>query len=294
MRTGIPSVTAAGVSLLRGLSSLPGAPFDTANDRSMRALYSRVGLRALDAAGVVTGRAPRAHLALRALSLGLLDHVALRTLAIDTALRAELALGAAQVVVLGAGLDARAWRMHELSRAVVYEVDHPATAPLKRSRTSEHRALAREVRYVTIDFERERLDDALGAAAHDPAQRTVWIWEGVTPYLAPEATAATLQVIGARSAPGSLALVTYCTTAPVNVPAALVPPVLAAFSILGEPLRGRMEPAVIARMAEAAGLGVENDTGGRDWAARSLRGVPFPILIHERLLALRAASTPVA
>lgn len=287
MRAGIPSITAAGVSLLRGLSSLPGAPFDTANDRSMRALHTPLGRGALRVAGVLTSRAPGVHLWLRALSLGLLDHVALRTLAIDEALRAELARGVEQVVVLGAGLDARAWRMPELAGAVVYEVDHPATAPLKRARTTGRPALAREARFVTVDFERERVDEALAAAGHDVTRPTAWIWEGVTPYLAPEALTATLEVVAARSATGSLALVTYCTPEAVNVPSPIVLPVLAAFSLLGEPLRGRIAPDAIAAVAARLGLGVEHDTGARDWAARSLRGAPFPIVIHERLLALR-------
>lgn len=287
MRAGLPSTTAAGVSLLRGLASLPGSPFDTANDRSLRALYPRAASLAMDAVGFVTARSPRTHTALRAASLGLLDHVALRTLALDAALRAELARGTSQLVVLGAGLDARAWRMPELRDTVVLEVDHPSTASLKRSRAKGHRALAKDVRFVTIDFEREHLGEALHAGGHDPHRPTVWIWEGVTPYLAHEATAATLEVIGERSAAGSLALVTYCTPEAVNAPGVLLPAVLAGFSVLGEPLRGRMSPAEIARLAGVASLEVESDTGGRDWAAKSLRGKPSPILIEERIVALR-------
>src|SRR4051794_10736238 len=48
--------------------------------------------------------------------------MAARTMAIDDATRAA---DAPQVVILGAGLDGRAWRMAELAGAVVFEVDHP-------------------------------------------------------------------------------------------------------------------------------------------------------------------------
>src|SRR5690242_11362643 len=45
-----------------------------------------------------------------------------RTIFIDAAIREARAT---QVVILGAGLDGRAWRMPELREAVVFEVDHP-------------------------------------------------------------------------------------------------------------------------------------------------------------------------
>ena len=51
-----------------------------------------------------------------------------RTVAIDEAIREH---DAAQLVILGAGLDARAWRMSELAHVTVFEVDH-----LPRSGTS--------------------------------------------------------------------------------------------------------------------------------------------------------------
>jgi len=57
-----------------------------------------------------------------------------RTLAIDDAVREH---GAAQVVVLGAGLDARAWRMPELAQAIVFEVDHPASQRDKQRRLGD-------------------------------------------------------------------------------------------------------------------------------------------------------------
>src|SRR5580693_3657243 len=63
---------------------------------------------------------------LRRLWSGWFDVLPLRTLAIDAELRAAIGRGAAQVVILGAGLDGRAWRMPELAQASLFEVDHPA------------------------------------------------------------------------------------------------------------------------------------------------------------------------
>src|SRR5688572_10057555 len=132
MREGLPSLTAAAVSLCRVSASLPGSKIDFVNDRGMRALAPRSAQRAFDALGTLTARWPRIHDVIAAPTAGLLVHVALRTAAIDAAIRDEAERGLPQLVILGAGLDARAYRMPELGASVVYEVDFPATQELKR------------------------------------------------------------------------------------------------------------------------------------------------------------------
>src|SRR3954449_2381478 len=87
-----------------------------------------------------------------------------RTLAIDAAVRT---VGSPQVVILGAGLDGRAWRMPELRDVIVFEVDHPDSQRDKQARVGALTQAAREVRFVAVDFERDRLEDALAKAGHD-------------------------------------------------------------------------------------------------------------------------------
>ena len=53
-----------------------------------------------------------------------------RTVAVDQAVTAA---GAPQLVVVGAGLDSRAWRLPVLASSTVYLVDHPARSPTRRS-----------------------------------------------------------------------------------------------------------------------------------------------------------------
>jgi methyltransferase (TIGR00027 family) len=103
-----------------------------------------------------------------------------RTIAIDEAVRAR---PAPQVVILGAGLDARAWRMKELAGVDVFEVDHPASQQDKRDWIGDQVPLAGSLRYVPVDLTRDRLDAALTEAGHQPSAPTTWIWEGVVPYL---------------------------------------------------------------------------------------------------------------
>ena len=130
-----------------------------------------------------------------------------RTVAIDAAI-AEHAAG--QVVILGAGLDGRAWRMPELAAAYVCEVDQPASQGEKKDRAAALPA-QRAPHYVPVDFGRDPLGQALAAGGHDAARPTTWVWEGVVPYLTPAQVTATVAEIAAASAPGSRLIVNYQT-----------------------------------------------------------------------------------
>lgn len=134
-----------------------------------------------------------------------------RTRGMDAMLLEELAAGAEQLIVLGAGLDSRPYRLaDELRCATVYEVDHPTTAAYKRERV---RAVVGDpppnVRYVTVDFDHDDLAAALGTSGFDPRTRAVVIWSGVAPYLDDGAVAATLDWF-AGLAPTSAIVFDYC------------------------------------------------------------------------------------
>jgi methyltransferase (TIGR00027 family) len=173
-----------------------------------------------------------------------------RTVAIDDAVREAKA---PQLVILGAGLDGRAWRMAELADVLVYEVDHPDSQHVKRERAACLRSLARELRFVPVDFTRDRLGDALAAAGHDPALPTTWIWEGVVMYLERADIAATLGALRARSAPGSRLVVTYHSPALALWLGALL------VRRLGEPFRSNFSPAEFRALLAQHGFEVLQD-----------------------------------
>jgi methyltransferase (TIGR00027 family) len=129
-----------------------------------------------------------------------------RTIAIDEAVRGR---PTPQVVILGAGLDGRAWRMPELAGATVFEVDHPASQRDKVRRVGDFPAKAKRVGYVAVDLAAERLGAALEAAGFDAAAETTWVWEGVVPYLTADEVRATVAQVAALSAPGSQLVVNY-------------------------------------------------------------------------------------
>lgn len=101
-----------------------------------------------------------------------------RTISIDDAIREH---AADQVVILGAGLDGRAWRMSELARATVFEVDHPASQRDKLRRVGGLVPTAGRVVPVAVDLASAHLGPALEGAGFDRRTVTTWVWEGVVP-----------------------------------------------------------------------------------------------------------------
>ena len=131
-----------------------------------------------------------------------------RTRLIDDWASDEVAAGAQQVLILGAGFDSRAWRLPAFRDLPVFEVDHPATSAVKRKQIEELGASTSRVTFVPIDFDLERLSDTLLSAGFQADRRTLVIWEGVTNYLTAEAVDSTLRWVGAL-AEGSRLIFTY-------------------------------------------------------------------------------------
>lgn len=173
-----------------------------------------------------------------------------RTVVIDDAVREAKHR---QLVILGAGLDGRAWRMRELEDVTVFEVDHPNTQRVKKERLASLTPSANDVRFVAVDFTRDSLDAELARAGHDPKRPTTWIWEGVVMYLTPADVEATLRVIAARSAKGSRLAANYHSFG------VLYHVIGAAVRLLGEPLRSRYTPETWRRAVERFGFRVRSD-----------------------------------
>jgi methyltransferase (TIGR00027 family) len=156
-----------------------------------------------------------------------------RTVAIDDAIREA---GHGQVVILGAGLDSRPWRLAELDRAVLFVVDHPASQADARRRSAGLTPVCRRLELVAVDLSSDSLDRALGEASHDRSVPTTWIWEGVVPYLTAPEVEATLAALEARSAAGSVLVVQYQARAWLNVLARRLSGLTARLARLDNPL----------------------------------------------------------
>jgi methyltransferase (TIGR00027 family) len=113
------------------------------------------------------------------------------------------------VVILGAGLDTRAYRLTRQIRKPVFEVDLPVNIARKaRTVRKVLGELPLSVRLVALNFERDDLLTALAEHGYRTDYRVFFVWEGVTQYLTEQAVRTTLE--GLRpTAPGSRIVFTY-------------------------------------------------------------------------------------
>ncbi|SEG93153.1 methyltransferase, TIGR00027 family [Actinacidiphila yanglinensis] len=101
----------------------------------------------------------------------------------DFLLRSVRAAGARQVVLLGAGLDTRAFRLDWPAGCVVHEIDRAGVLAFKHQVLGALSATPKATR-VPIPFDlRDDWAGALTGAGFDPAAPSVWLAEGLLFYL---------------------------------------------------------------------------------------------------------------
>lgn len=224
-------------------------------------------------------------------------YVNARTHHIDALMIEEVERGATQVVNLGAGFDSRAYRFNERFPQIrFFELDLPATIAAKRERV--RRMLGEvpdRVVLVATDFNTHPMADVLRSAGYDPAQRTFFIWEGVTMYLPEPANRATLRFIRSGSAPGSSVVYDYILDAAYREDGAGLYGARGsaiAAATRGEPFLFGWSQSGAAAYAAAHGLTVESDLGPAELTARYLirsdgrpdgRMAEFLRIIHARI-----------
>ena len=193
-------VTAQGLAAIRAVESSKPLEQRICYDPLARRLVSPVFyLLAKLFAGYGEWRAP-----------GTTGFLVARARCIDDCLQACLDSGIDQLVILGAGLDSRAYRFEQLRDHVkVFEVDHPATQQAKRRRLRKvFGELPGHVAFVPIDFNADGLE-RLFDFGYDKQCKTLFIWEGVTYYLTVEAVDRTLDFVGSNSRNGSSIIFDY-------------------------------------------------------------------------------------
>src|SRR5437773_4766889 len=111
--------------------------------------------------------------------------------------------GVRQYVSLGAGLDTFAYR-NSFPLLRVFEVDHPATQAWKRSCLEKAAIpIPASVTFVSVDFERQMMTDALRQSGFKSDELTFVSWLGVTGYLSQEAVISVLSSIVSSMRVGS-------------------------------------------------------------------------------------------
>lgn len=264
------SVTARFVAACRGLGSLL--------PDSARLVEDPFGARVLGGAlASAVGALARAPMPLRLLvwaplwpMLPWTLYMQVRTRVLDDALRVFVARGGRQLVILGAGFDARGWRLQsDLRGATVFEVDHPATHAAKRALFGDDGA----VRALAWDFECEgtrALPERLASIGHDAAEPSFTIWEGVTMYLTPEAFDSTLDAVQRYSAAGSGLAFNYVERSLIDRPSIPARVVATVVRAVGEPFKLGFAPDELCERLAKKGFRVHEDRELSDIAGELL------------------------
>jgi methyltransferase (TIGR00027 family) len=167
-----------------------------------------------------------------------------------------------QLVILGAGFDTRCYRLPPSLQVRCFEVDAAPTQTFKLQMLDRARIDARQVVFVSADFERDDWLARLLDSGFDPTRRTFFLWESVTMYLDPQAVESTLRRI-ASTAPGSAVAFDYFSTELLQRRSLLWSYARGVLRLIGEPfgtfgidntVSARMHAA---RLVERCGLTLE-------------------------------------
>ncbi|HET9913568.1 MAG TPA: SAM-dependent methyltransferase [Anaerolineales bacterium] len=201
MRKSQSSLTAAGIAVVRAVESQRPANericYDPFARRFVPAwMYQAFGF--FTKIGYTEWRGP-----------GVNGFLVARDRYIDDVLQNFLDGGLQQLVILGAGYDARAYRFN-LNGVKVFEVDHPATQSDKLAKLQTiFGKIPEHVTYVPVDFNTRTLERCLLESGYDPRRKALFIWQGVTMYLSEDAVDTTLSFVVKHSAKGSAIVFDY-------------------------------------------------------------------------------------
>jgi methyltransferase (TIGR00027 family) len=220
-----------------------------------------------------------------------------RTRYMDDVVEHEVETGIAQLVILGAGFDSRAYRFEDLLGGVaIYEVDHPVTGRLKRERLQ--RIFGRvppHVRFVQIDFAEQDLATVMDAHGYDREAATLFVWSGVAPYLPEEAVDAVLAFVAANGSAQSSIVFDYIFQEVLDGDHSYfgASELLARVAKGGEPLISGIPAGTSREWLGERGLVLESEMGpddARPYLTRSdgsLLGEPYGFggIVHARVAA---------
>jgi methyltransferase (TIGR00027 family) len=188
------SVTALGVASIRAAES----------DRADRLFDDPCAAGFVRAAGYVRPVPPTEPTAQDvAARRGLITWIAVRTRFLDDVVRRASEGGCRQVVILGAGLDSRAFRLDWPDATRLWELDLADVLAFKEKVVASERWQPRCQRVtVPVDLS-EDWGRPLVDAGFDPTATSVWIAEGLLAYLPAEVVDALVRTTAELSVPGS-------------------------------------------------------------------------------------------
>lgn len=256
---GRASLTAEGVCLLRSLAGV-----------------DPLAKQLLDSTGKMLTVIPRSDRLLNVATGTLLATIAARTRYFDAVVEEALERGAESLVLLGAGLDARPWRL-SLGERPAWLVDHPLTAGLRAERATRLPPRPQDVR-VDVDFAVDNFAERLRAAGFDVTRPAVFVWEGVSMYLPEIAVKKTLADLAALAAPHSRLVLDLWSDAGLLGQLSHRLGGLG-LGLLGEPLRFSIHREQVADLLAEAGFHLDRVTSAYGQSRKGRLGPGLPGLL---------------
>jgi methyltransferase (TIGR00027 family) len=183
--------------------------------------------------------------------------------------------GVRQVVLLAAGMDARAFRLNWPAGTRLYELDRPEVLAAKDEVLAGARPVCQR-RTIGTDLEQPSWSEALSEAGYEAREPSVWLTEGLFFYMDETAVRDLLGVAGAMATPRSLLGADLVNGDLLTSPATR--PLLAGFARRGATGRfGANDPEGL--LAEH-GWAAEATQAG-EWGANYGRW-PYPVALRGR------------
>ncbi|MCK8058966.1 MULTISPECIES: class I SAM-dependent methyltransferase [unclassified Fusibacter] len=117
-----------------------------------------------------------------------------RTRYIDDVIDKALGEGMETIVNLGGGYDTRCLRIGRMKEIDYYHVDQAEVIDkFSKNMAKLPMGIPDNVRFVSIDFDKQSLAEVLSNSGYDKRSKTLFIWEAVTQYISEEAVSDTLK-----------------------------------------------------------------------------------------------------
>ena len=206
-----------------------------------------------------------------------------RTKYIDDLLQTSISNGVEQVVILGAGLDTRPYRIAGINNIKVFEVDLPIMQKIKKEKIRKClEILPDHIKYVPIDFNKQTLDEVLRETELDTETPIFFICEGVTQYITEEAIKNILRFIS-KAATGSTVVFTYILKSVIDKTSGIegANNIMDYFETKDQEWKFGLEPSNISEFLKPFELTLIEDVGASYYRERYLKPVDRKLDVSE-------------
>ena len=204
---------------------------------------------------------------------------------IDDKTLEALSEGINAVVILGAGLDTRAYRLAAVKAIPVFEVDLPENIKYKRARLERlYGTVPAHVTLVPIDFDNQDLATGLASQGYRTEYRSFFIWEAVTQYLTEAGIRKTFEFL-ARAKARSRLVFTYVRKDFIDGTERYgLDTLYQAYRVSGPLWRFGLAPEQVAAFLGEYGWAETEQVGSQEYTERYLRpiGRTIPVMEIER------------